>query len=230
MFFHMVWAVSVWLTEPKADAAKGHAYGRPSKSKLSHSVSTVHPLTKRAVIASIYYTSSIYTRLLWLPAQSREKKELLCRLLIIFYWSINWGWLVRDWPLIKMQTGQSTELHFFQLNRSGFKGSRIMKRPSLNYRFYMLSRTQNAPDTLFACRWRNLHGPDRVVGLQLDADSCYVVYILAVGLTPLDRLVSMNAKWLLIQPCSYSLLVIWMGYLEPAAASLLFRTCFRLLF
>lgn len=192
----MVWAVSVWLTEPKADAAKGHAYGRPSKSKLSHSVSTVHPLTKRAVIASIYYTSSIYTRLLWLPAQSWEKKELLCRLLIIFYWSINTDWLVRDWPLIKMQTGQSTELHFFQLNRSGFflqiiyyiryiKGSRIMKCPSLNYRFYMPIRTQKAPDTFFACRWRNLHGLDRVVGLQLDADCCYVVHNLAVGLTPL---------------------------------------------
>lgn len=194
MFFHMVWAVSVWLTEPKADAAKGHAYGRPSKSKLSHSVSTVHLLTKCAVIASIYYTSSIYTRLLWLPAQSWEKKELLCRLLVIFYWSINWDWLVRDWPLIKMQTGQSTEIHFFQLNRSGFflqiiyyirniKGSRIMKRPSLNYRFYVPSRTQKA--SFFACRWHNLHGPDRVVGLQLDADCYYVVYNLAVGLTPL---------------------------------------------
>lgn len=67
-----------------------------------------------------------------------------------------------------------------------------MKRPSLNYRFsgelyHVPSRTQEGPDSFVACRWRNLHGPDAfaVVGLQLDADCCYVVYNLAVGLTPL---------------------------------------------
>lgn len=63
MFLHVGRVASSVIQSPRADAAKGHASSRPSTSQLSPPVPSVYPLTKHGVIASIYYTSSIYTRL-----------------------------------------------------------------------------------------------------------------------------------------------------------------------